>query len=68
MTPKYCINDIIIIQENGVKKKRHIFGIQISEEGILYNVDYNLGLSSEGTIKESNILCISDETHKHIAL
>lgn len=73
MEPKYKKDDIIIIRENGVLKKRHIYGDSPQILGdkykqYLYNVDYNLGLGSEGCVLESNIICIANESHINIPL
>ena len=70
MGPLYKQGDIIIININGVQKKRHIYGHEpsIINGEYLYAVDYNLGLTSEGFVLEKNIICKADERHKHIAL
>ena len=72
--PKYKKDDIVIINQGGVLKKRHIYAetpslIKKDETSYyLYHVDYGLGLTSEGYVTEGDIMCIADESHKNIAL
>ena len=60
--PLYKIGDIVIINSNGSKRKRHIYGNPYWEKsagGIdtwKYPVDYGLGLTSEGVITEGQII------------
>ena len=58
--------DIVIINENGYLKKRHIFNIRdqmctdYSGNNLIkkrvYDVDYGLGLTKEGSITRSQII------------
>lgn len=70
MDPLYKQGDIIIININGVQRKRHIYGNEpsIINGEYIYSVDYNLGLTSEGFVLEKNIICKADDRHDHIAL
>lgn len=64
----YKQNDIVIIKEGGVEKKRHIFGKEpmLREQKYgdrvfydwLYQVDYGLMYEHEGLVKQSNIVKI----------
>ena len=75
---KYEKNDIIIINENGVKKKRHIFGespiVKKMKYGdneytdYLYQVDYGLMFEHEGFVLQSNIICKAGPEHDHLPL
>lgn len=62
LDPLYKIGDIVIINSNGSKQKRHIYGNPYWEKsagGIdtwKYPVDYGLGLTSEGVITEGQII------------
>ena len=62
MEPLYKVGDIVIVNINGINRKRHIYGTPYLEktlEGIntwKYPVDYNLGLTSEGIISEFQII------------
>lgn len=72
--PKYKKNDIVIINQCGVLKKRHIYAetpsiIKNGETSYyLYHVDYGLGLTSEGYVTEGDIICIADESHENVTL
>ena len=74
LDPKYKKDDIVIINQFGVLKKRHIYGetpslIKKGETSYyLYHIDYGLGLTSEGCVTEEDIICIANESHKNIAL
>lgn len=62
MDSLYKIGDIVIINSNGGKRKRHIYGVPYWEKSVgeidtwKYPVDYGLGLTSEGVITESQII------------
>ena len=65
----YKQNDIVIIKEDGVEKKRHIFGkepmLREKNYGVivvydwLYQVDYGLMYEHEGLVKQSEIVRIA---------
>ena len=67
---KYHRGDIVIINENGVSRKRHIYDAApgITNNDWLYRVDYGLGLTKEGCVSQSNIRCLANETHSLMAL
>lgn len=75
---KYEQGDIIIINENGVKKKRHIFGERpIVKKNkredneytdYLYSIDYGLMCEHEGFVLQSNIICKAGPEHDHLPL
>lgn len=62
MEPLYQIGDIVIANIDGIRLKRHICGTPYKEkcksgkEAWIYPVDYGLGLTSEGFLKESKII------------
>tara|TARA_B100000401_G_scaffold438412_1_gene386888 strand:- start:2111 stop:2407 length:297 start_codon:yes stop_codon:yes gene_type:complete len=62
MDSLYKIGDIVIINSNGGKRKRHIYGNPYWEKSVggidtwKYPVDYGLGLTSEGVITEGQII------------
>jgi len=72
------IHDIVIIKVNGFFKKRHIYNIgnRMCNDPVInklvkntvYDVDYGLGLTSEGSIVRSQIIRKATEDDKLIPL
>tara|TARA_B100001540_G_C15285889_1_gene408114 strand:+ start:77 stop:364 length:288 start_codon:yes stop_codon:yes gene_type:complete len=70
--------DIVIINENGYLKKRHIFNTReqmytdYSGNNLIkktvYDVDYGLGLTKEGSIERSQIIRKATEADELIPL
>jgi len=70
----YKKDDIVIIGENGMKKKRHIFGDAPTKRVFncgntqycdwLYQIDYGIMLEHEGFVLQSNIICRAGPEHE----
>ena len=55
--PKYKVGDFIITRKNGIGRicDKPNFAVWLKKPEWLYNYDYGLGLTSEGSILESDI-------------
>ena len=67
---KYHQGDIVVINQNGASKRRHIYDTtpRITNNDWLYSVDYGLGLTNDGCVSQRNIQYLDNETQSPLAL